>query len=176
MVADTTSRLPGQTTFLNSIFTSSKKPITFFIIIIWQAREDSNPQHAVLETAALPIGATGLFYLSMQSMFFTKWTIFIKFQLIFIFLLILGCCVVLPFTFCTCKLYYFTHNTIPYSIISVTTPAPTVLPPSLIANLVSFSKAIGAISLTVISTLSPGITISVPSGRFTVPVTSVVLT
>ena len=26
----------------------------------WQARRDSNPQHAVLETAALPIGATGL--------------------------------------------------------------------------------------------------------------------
>src|SRR5205809_3848138 len=28
---------------------------------IWQARRDSNPQHAVLETAALPIRATGLF-------------------------------------------------------------------------------------------------------------------
>ena len=26
----------------------------------WQARRDSNPQHAVLETAALPVGATGL--------------------------------------------------------------------------------------------------------------------
>ena len=26
----------------------------------WQARRDSNPQPAVLETAALPIGATGL--------------------------------------------------------------------------------------------------------------------
>jgi hypothetical protein len=26
----------------------------------WQARRDSNPQHSVLETDALPIGATGL--------------------------------------------------------------------------------------------------------------------
>ena len=26
----------------------------------WQARRDSNPQHPVLETGALPIGATGL--------------------------------------------------------------------------------------------------------------------
>ena len=26
----------------------------------WQARRDSNPQQTVLETAALPIGATGL--------------------------------------------------------------------------------------------------------------------
>jgi len=63
-----------------------------------------------------------------------------------------------------------------YSIISVITPAPTVLPPSLIAKRVSFSNATGAMSSTVISTLSPGITISTPSGSFTVPVTSVVLT
>ena len=34
--------------------------------------------------------------------------------------------------------------------------------------------AFGAISSTVISTLSPGITISTPEGRFAVPVTSVV--
>src|SRR5262245_16952421 len=26
----------------------------------WQARRDSNPQHPVLETGALPVGATGL--------------------------------------------------------------------------------------------------------------------
>jgi len=53
----------------------------------------------------------------------------------------------------------------PYSNISVITPAPTVLPPSLIAKRVSFSKATGAMSSTVNSTLSPGITISTPSGR-----------
>src|SRR5262245_4660396 len=27
---------------------------------VWQARRDSNPQHPVLETGALPVGATGL--------------------------------------------------------------------------------------------------------------------
>ena len=41
-------------------------------------------------------------------------------------------------------------------------PAPTVLPPSLIANLCSFSIAIGVISSIVTSMLSPGITISTP--------------
>ena len=39
-------------------------PFFYFISRIhdlnWQARRDSNPHHAVLETAALPIGATGL--------------------------------------------------------------------------------------------------------------------
>ena len=62
-----------------------------------------------------------------------------------------------------------------YSITSVTIPEPTVLPPSRIANFNPFSIAIGVISSIVIVTLSPGITISVPSGRATSPVTSVVL-
>ena len=61
-----------------------------------------------------------------------------------------------------------------YSMMSATTPAPTVRPPSRIAKRSSLSIAIGVISSTVISTLSPGITISVPSGRFATPVTSVV--
>jgi hypothetical protein len=61
-----------------------------------------------------------------------------------------------------------------YSTISVTTPAPTVRPPSRIANLSSGSIAIGVISSTSIATLSPGITISTPSGRCAAPVTSVV--
>ena len=56
-----------------------------------------------------------------------------------------------------------------------TTPAPTVLPPSLIANLSPSSIAIGCISSTVIAMLSPGMTISVPDGNSTEPVTSVVL-
>ncbi len=51
-----------------------------------------------------------------------------------------------------------------YSVIVATTPAPTVRPPSRIENLVPSSIAIGAISSTVISMLSPGITISTPSG------------
>jgi len=64
--------------------------------------------------------------------------------------------------------------TLIYLLISVTTPAPTVRPPSRIANRSSLSIAIGVISVTSIATLSPGITISVPSGNLTEPVTSVV--
>src|SRR5688500_19677711 len=64
------------------------------------------------------------------------------------------------------RLYYF--------VILLTTPEPTVRPPSRIANRRPSSIAIGAISLTPIVTLSPGMTISVPSGRITSPVTSVV--
>ena len=63
----------------------------------------------------------------------------------------------------------------PYSMIPVTTPAPTVLPPSRIANRNPSSIAICVISLIVICTLSPGITISTPSGNSMTPVTSVVL-
>ena len=63
---------------------------------------------------------------------------------------------------------------LPYSIMPVTTPAPTVRPPSRIAKRRPSSIAIGAISSTSIAILSPGITISVPSGSFTDPVTSVV--
>ena len=55
-----------------------------------------------------------------------------------------------------------------------TTPAPTVLPPSRIANRSPSSIAIGAINVTSMLTLSPGITISTPSGNVTTPVTSVV--
>jgi len=61
-----------------------------------------------------------------------------------------------------------------YSMISVTAPAPTVCPPSRIANRKPFSSATGVISDTSQLTLSPGITISTPVGSFTSPVTSVV--
>jgi hypothetical protein len=63
---------------------------------------------------------------------------------------------------------------IDYLMISVTWPAPTVRPPSRIANFRPFSIAIGAISLTSRLTLSPGITISTPAGSSHSPVTSVV--
>ena len=59
-------------------------------------------------------------------------------------------------------------------VILVTRPAPTVRPPSRMANRRPSSMAIGWISSTDISVLSPGMTISVPSGRVTTPVTSVV--
>ena len=62
-----------------------------------------------------------------------------------------------------------------YSMIVATRPDPTVRPPSRIANVRPCSIAIGWISSIVISTLSPGMHISVPSGRLQTPVTSVVL-
>ena len=58
----------------------------------------------------------------------------------------------------------------------VTTPAPTVRPPSRMAKLTPSSMATGCNSSTVISMLSPGITISTPSGSPIEPVTSVVRT
>ena len=58
--------------------------------------------------------------------------------------------------------------------ILVTRPAPTVRPPSRIANRNPSSIAIGAINSTDISVLSPGMHISVPSGNAIDPVTSVV--
>ena len=67
------------------------------------------------------------------------------------------------------------HDVIrPYSMILATTPAPTVRPPSRIAKRRPSSIAIGLISLTVMLTLSPGITISLSLGSSTAPVTSVV--
>ena len=62
----------------------------------------------------------------------------------------------------------------PYSITLTTTPAPTVRPPSRMAKRRPSSIAIGAIRVALILTLSPGMTISIPSGNTHSPVTSVV--
>jgi len=62
-----------------------------------------------------------------------------------------------------------------YSMIVATRPDPTVRPPSRIAKVRPCSIATGWISSIVISTLSPGIHISVPAGNSQTPVTSVVL-
>src|SRR6266581_7680178 len=61
-----------------------------------------------------------------------------------------------------------------YSRMSEIVPEPTVRPPSRIAKRDPFSIATGTISSPVIDVLSPGMTISTPSGRWSVPVTSVV--
>jgi len=61
-----------------------------------------------------------------------------------------------------------------YSMILVTTPAPTVLPPSRMAKRICSSSATVVMSSTSTVTLSPGITIFTPSGSMTEPVTSVV--
>src|SRR5215470_4201488 len=66
------------------------------------------------------------------------------------------------------------HASIRYSMMLATTPAPTVRPPSRMAKRSFSSMAMGTIRCTSIATLSPGITISVPCGRCTTPVTSVV--
>ena len=62
-----------------------------------------------------------------------------------------------------------------YSMIVATRPDPTVRPPSRIAKVRPWLIAIGWISSIVMSMLSPGMHISVPSGRLQTPVTSVVL-
>ena len=62
-----------------------------------------------------------------------------------------------------------------YSMIVATRPDPTVRPPSRIANVRPCSIAMGWISSIVISTLSPGMHISVPAGNSQTPVISVVL-
>ena len=61
-----------------------------------------------------------------------------------------------------------------YWMILVMTPAPTVRPPSRMANFEPCSKATGTISSTVRLTSSPRITISTPSGSLMLPVTSIV--
>ena len=61
-----------------------------------------------------------------------------------------------------------------YSRMSDTTPDATVRPPSRIAKRNPFSIAIGVISVISMRMLSPGMTISTPSGSLIVPVTSVV--
>ena len=61
-----------------------------------------------------------------------------------------------------------------YFLTLVTVPAPTVRPPSRIAKPRPSSIAIGWMSVTAMSVVSPGITISVPAGSSMTPVTSVV--
>src|SRR5437764_9022647 len=68
------------------------------------------------------------------------------------------------------------HRRLPslYFAIEVTTPAPTVRPPSRIAKRSPWSMATGWISSISMFVLSPGMTISWPSGSLIAPVTSVV--
>ena len=66
------------------------------------------------------------------------------------------------------------RGTADYSRILVTTPEPTVRPPSRIAKRRPSSHAIGVIKVISMSMLSPGMTISTPSGSLMLPVTSVV--
>jgi hypothetical protein len=118
-----------------------------------------------------PVRATGLFYFFMNSMFSTKRTVFLQFKPPLHFF-IFASRVISVFTSLTRKSDDDSH----YSMIFVTTPAPTVLPPSRIANRNPCSIATGVINSTSKFALSPGITISTPFGNFATPVTSVVRT
>ena len=67
------------------------------------------------------------------------------------------------------------YASLTYSMMLETTPEATVRPPSRIAKRRPSSIAMGVIRVISILMLSPGITISTPSGSLMVPVTSVVL-
>src|SRR5882762_9157614 len=103
----------------------------------------------------------------------------LRFQPLGVLLLVFRRCVVAVLAIAALQRNDFAHRLIlsrsaRYSMISVTAPAPTVCPPSRIANRKPFSKATGVINVTSQLTLSPGITISTPVGSFISPVTSVV--
>jgi len=103
----------------------------------------------------------------------------LRFQPLGVLLLIFCRCIVAVFAIAALQRNDLAHRSIlsrsaRYSIISVTAPAPTVCPPSRIANRKPFSSATGVISDTSQLTLSPGITISTPAASLTSPVTSVV--
>ena len=160
-------------------------------------RQDLNPQPPVLETGALPVELLTycspfgrkkrrlvltsvvhnlLFCLFVKSVSPASRTVLFVCNTIWVKPLILRQRIVAPMTLRTFQSQQVSLAVRAqfYSTISVTTPAPTVRPPSRMANLNSFSMAIGAINSTSNVTLSPGITISVPSGRSDTPVTSVV--
>ena len=80
-----------------------------------------------------------------------------------------------PFFCFVIKLQSKTISKADYFKILEITPEPTVLPPSRIAKRRPSSIATGLITTTFMLMLSPGITISTPSGSSIAPVTSVVL-
>ncbi len=132
-------------------------------VLIWQGRGDSNPQPNDLESFALPLELQP--FINLQNKGLTK-----KKLISNLLKSRRGPLVEVPF------FEHFQLSLEPnYSTISTTTPAPTVRPPSRIANRSSFSIATGAINSISTSTRSPGITISVPAFKVTTPVTSVVL-
>src|SRR5690554_3090073 len=84
----------------------------------WQARRESNPQPAVLETAALPIELLACTETTQCTFYQTHHKGALGTRVIY------------------------------YSMILATTPAPTVRPPSRIAKRRPSSMAIGAINVT----------------------------
>ncbi len=161
--------------------------------------EGFEPPKAVLETAGLPLayapplltpevntgGELAWFRPSIILLnFFVRLVLaaeraeLSQFQPLRLGLLVLRARVVLVLALAALKRYDFAHSIslalCAYAKISDTVPAPTVRPPSRIANRRPFSMATGVINSTSSCTLSPGITISIPSGNCATPVTSVV--
>jgi len=133
------------------------------------------------------LGGTGppLLCFSMQRMLAAARAIFIELKPGRIVAAIFLCCVVSLLAIVALQRNHRanifllrSHSYLPYflnySMILVTTPAPTVRPPSRMANFEPCSNATGTISSTVRFTSSPGITISTPSGKVIDPVTSIV--
>jgi hypothetical protein len=118
-----------------------------------QGRQESNPQPPVLETGALPIELHPFNDNTAEPIGSAMRQIFLD-----------------PSLIC---LESFAVREIDYSTILVTTPEPTVLPPSRIAKRTPSSIATVFCNSTVTRTLSPGMHISAPI-RLAVPVTSVV--
>ena len=151
----------------------------------WRVRQDSNLQQPDLESGALPIGATDPFIsldfnLTMQGMAAARSAKLLKRKFLSGCLAIFCRRIIFPLTLVTSKTDEFPHSRnlprplLNHWMIFVTTPAPTVRPPSRIANFKPSSIATGVMRSISTLMLSPGITISVPSGSFTIPVTSVV--
>jgi hypothetical protein len=102
-------------------------------------------------------------------------TIFLDLHPVWMSSLVFSCVIVSLLAILASKSDHFTHGLCAsYSMISEITPAPTVRPPSRTANRSSCSIAMGSINSPSSTMLSPGITISVPSGNVIEPVTSVV--
>ena len=118
--------------------------------IEWQGRRESNSQPLVLETGALPIELHPYGECRMHECRMTN-----------------------AYELRSLRAFAIRSSS-SYSRIFVTTPEPTVLPPSRMAKRTPSSMAIGLISSTLNRALSPGMHISAPPSRLAVPVTSVV--
>ncbi len=139
----------------------------------WPAGLDHFPKHS---EPTLP-KVISLFGLAMGRMLATEPTIFAEFKFVRCGPLVFGRRIISSLALLAGQGHddsHFIISLIAYATISLTTPAPTVRPPSRIAKRSSFSIAIGVINSASIATLSPGITISTPSGNVKTPVTSVV--
>ena len=135
-------------------------------------------ERCVMRESHIPLGRVALFYLSVESMSATTRAIFLNFQSLGVTPSVLGSSIRSLLALGAGEMNYnsrfsfFGHI---YSMMRLKVPAPTVLPPSRMAKRSPFSKATWEISFIFTVTLSPGMTISTPSGNSMVPVTSVVL-